>query len=221
MKVSRVNTQECSNSKSNNAAEIIRKIYPEINNSYFSEKPNVFDKNYVTGSTRASAMLKANGYIDKKAAADIEIKKYYSEHQNHFRYISPHEANTNEGSWKTVVSGKRPMGQFSVDSLYSPELHAIAELENIGLKLFPKENNAFLYIVVVFRKDSEKGEEYANKFIELYDRKREIMSVLEGENQIAKVIKSEMAIAEEMGSILSYTPEDIREYMLKLSSSAS
>ncbi|EHW04040.1 T3SS effector protein NleE [Escherichia coli DEC8B] len=35
------------------------------------------------------------------------------------------------------------MGQFSVDSLYNPDLHALCELPDICCKIFPKENNDF------------------------------------------------------------------------------
>lgn len=107
-----------------------------------------------------------------------------------------------------------------MDSLYSPELHALLELPNIDCKIFPKENNEFLYMVVVYRSDCEQGERYANRFIELYKEKRRLMDVI-GESHEAKAIKSEIAIAREMGSIFNYLPEEIDDYMHKLNSTFS
>ncbi|EHO9656571.1 NleE/OspZ family T3SS effector cysteine methyltransferase, partial [Escherichia coli] len=104
---------------------------------------------------------------------------------------------------KKYISGKRPMGQFSVDSLYNPDLHALCELPDICCKIFPKENNDFLYIVVVYRNDSPLGEQRANRFIELYNIKRDIMQELNYELPELKAVKSEMIIAREMGEIFS------------------
>lgn len=105
------------------------------------------------------------------------------------------------------------MGQFSVDSLYSPVLHALLELPNIACKIFPKENNDFLYIIVLYRTDCEEGEKYANDFIELYNKKRKIMDDMVNESHKLKVIKSELAIARDMGKIFMYHEEEIKHYM--------
>ncbi|ENT7595845.1 type III secretion system effector cysteine methyltransferase OspZ, partial [Shigella sonnei] len=75
------------------------------------------------------------------------------------------------------------------------------ELPEISCKIFPKENSDFLYIIVVFRNDSPQGELRANRFIELYDIKREIMQVLRDESPELKSIKSEIIIAREMGEL--------------------
>ncbi|MFJ5393888.1 NleE/OspZ family T3SS effector cysteine methyltransferase [Pectobacterium parvum] len=220
MKVSSIKEQLVVLSEYNNSAAIIKKIYPDIRASFFSEKPNVYDQSYIIGSTREAATFKLDGYINKKIAIDSDIKKMYSECLINTDGISPSEANTREGSWGTVISGRRPVGQFSVDSLYSPELHVILELPNIGCKIFPKENNDFLYMIVVYRKNCEQGEKHANRFVELYNEKIELMSALADESHETKVIKSELVIAREMGRILSYLPEEIDNYMHKLNSSA-
>lgn len=110
------------------------------------------------------------------------------------------------------------MGQFSVDSIYSPELHALLELLNIGCKIFPKEDNNFLHIIVIYRKDCEQGEQYANRYIELYNKKRALMNDVSNESHEAKVIKSELAIGRDMGKVFNYLPEEVDDYMHKLNS---
>ncbi|EFK6762783.1 TPA: type III secretion system effector cysteine methyltransferase OspZ, partial [Escherichia coli] len=144
------------------------------------------------------------------------MKTMYSPCPEDFQPISRDEASTPEGSWLTVISGKRPMGQFSVDSLYHPDLHALCELPEISCKIFPKENSDFLYIIVVFRNDSPQGELRANRFIELYDIKREIMQVLRDESPELKSIKSEIIIAREMGELFSYASEEIDSYIKQM-----
>ncbi|EFE9894762.1 type III secretion system effector cysteine methyltransferase NleE, partial [Escherichia coli] len=57
------------------------------------------------------------------------------------------------------------------------------------------------------------GEQRANRFIELYNIKRDIMQELNYELPELKAIKSEMIIAREMGEIFSYMPEEIDSYM--------
>ncbi|EFM1628982.1 type III secretion system effector cysteine methyltransferase NleE, partial [Escherichia coli] len=52
-----------------------------------------------------------------------------------------------------------------------------------------------------------------NRFIELYNIKRDIMQELNYELPELKAIKSEMIIAREMGEIFSYMPEEIDSYM--------
>lgn len=205
--------------KENSTEKIIKKIYPKIPYSFFMEKPNIYDQRYISGIIRSQAIFKPIEYISKKKLLSDEIKKIHSENLMNNTGISSSDANTTESSWKTVISGKRVMGQFSVDSLYSPELHAILELPNISCKIFPKENNNFLYIIVLYRTDDIKGENYANRFIELYNKKRELMESLANESHETKVIKSELAIAEEMGNILSYLPSEIEGYMKKLNQS--
>lgn len=215
MKISCVNTQQVPLPEQINPAAVIRKIYPDITHSFFMESPNVYDRSHIAGVTREQSTF-TEGYTRKKIAVSHEISRIYSNCPADFSPISRDEANTPESSWSTVISGKRPMGQFSVVSLYSPELHALSELPNIGFKIFPKENNDFLYMIVVYRKDCEQGERYANRFIELYTKKRELMDSLVGESHTAKAIMSELTIAREMGSIFNYLPEEIDEYMHNL-----
>ncbi|HCR6024640.1 TPA: type III secretion system effector cysteine methyltransferase OspZ, partial [Shigella flexneri] len=102
------------------------------------------------------------------------------------------------------------------DSLYHPDLHALCELPEISCKIFSKENSDFLYIIVVFRNDSPQGELRANRFIELYDIKREIMQVLRDESPELKSIKSEIIIAREMGELFSYASEEIDSYIKQM-----
>ncbi|WP_318012703.1 NleE/OspZ family T3SS effector cysteine methyltransferase [Pectobacterium versatile] len=221
MKISNINVKNNFFPAYTNTVEIIKSIYPDIKYSFFSEKPNVYDQNYITGKTREFAIFKIDEYINKKAAMASDVTKIYAEYQINSTGISPDEANTREKSWGTVISGKRPMGVFSVDSLYSPELHTVIEFPNIGCKISPKEKNEFIYIIIIYRKDCEQGERYASRFIELYDKKREIMDSLVGEQHEMKVIKSELVVAREMGALLSYFPEEIDNYMHKLNTSFS
>lgn len=220
MRVSSINSQQVSLQEQINPADVIKMIYPDINPSFFKESPNIYDRSYISGATREQSAF-TDGYTSKKIATSHDMRRKYSNCPVGFSPISRDEANTSERSWLTVISGRRPMGQFSVDSLYSPELHALLELPNIGCKIFPKENNDFLYVVVVYRRDCEQGERYANRFIELYNKKRGLMDGLIGESPEAKAIKSELAIAREMGNIFNYLPEEIDDYMHKLNSSFS
>lgn len=220
MRVTSINTQQVSLPEQINPADMIRKIYPDIKHSFFMESPNVYDKSYISGTTREQSAF-TDGYTSKKIAISHEMRRIYSNCPVYFSHISRDEANTSEGSWLTVISGKRPMGQFSVDSLYSPELHALFELPNIGCKIFPKEKNDFLYIIVVYRKDCEQGEQHAERFIELYNKKRELMDALRDSPHELKVIWSELAIAREMGRVFNYLPEEIDSYIQNLNSSAS
>ncbi|EER1060543.1 type III secretion system effector cysteine methyltransferase NleE, partial [Escherichia coli] len=57
------------------------------------------------------------------------------------------------------------------------------------------------------------GEQRANRFIELYNIKRDIMQGLNYELPELKAVKSEMIIAREMGEIFSYMPGEIDSYM--------
>ena len=68
-------------------------------------------------------------------------------------------------------------------------------------------------MVVIFRKDSELGERHANRFIELYNKKKELMESMAGEPHISKVIKSELAIAREKGELFIYLPKEIDSYI--------
>ncbi|EET7946905.1 type III secretion system effector cysteine methyltransferase NleE, partial [Escherichia coli] len=61
--------------------------------------------------------------------------------------------------------------------------------------------------------DSPLGEQRANRFIELYNIKRDIMQELNYELPELKAVKSEMIIAREMGEIFSYMPGEIDSYM--------
>ncbi|EER3985274.1 type III secretion system effector cysteine methyltransferase NleE, partial [Escherichia coli] len=63
------------------------------------------------------------------------------------------------------------------------------------------------------RNDSPLGEQRANRFIELYNIKRDIMQELNYELPELKAVKSEMIIAREMGEIFSYMPGEIDSYM--------
>ncbi|WP_157925990.1 NleE/OspZ family T3SS effector cysteine methyltransferase [Proteus columbae] len=216
MKVSSDSNQFIMPIKTTNATDVIRKIYPEINSDFFLEKPNVYDRNYIIGENRQNAKFIEDSYMHLKEKITKEITRNYSEYHLDFTSLLPSETNTSKLSWETVLSGKRPMGQFSVDSLYAPELQIISELPNIDFKLFPKENNDFLYIVVIYRKDSELGEAYAKRFIELYNEKRKIMDSLEGQSDRMKALKSELVIAREMGEILSYSSVEIDKYINNL-----
>lgn len=220
MRITSINTQQVSLSEQINPAGVIRKIYPDIPPSFFMESPSVYDRSYISGATREQSAF-TDGYTSKKIAISHEMRRIYSNSPVSFPHISRDEANTSEGSWLTVISGKRPMGQFSVDSLCSPELHALLELPNIGCKIFPKENNDFLYIIVVYRKDCEQGEQHADRFIELYNKKRELMDILRDSSHELKVIRSELAIAREMGRVFNYLPEEIDNYIQNLNSYAS
>ncbi|EJN9636089.1 type III secretion system effector cysteine methyltransferase NleE [Escherichia coli] len=207
------NTQGVSPINTKHAEHVVKNIYPKIKHDYFNESPNIYDKKYISGITRGGAELKQEEFVNEKARRFSYMKTMYSVCPEAFEPISRNEASTPEGSWLTVISGKRPMGQFSVDSLYNPDLHALCELPDICCKIFPKENNNFLYIVVVYRNDSPLGEQRANRFIELYNIKRDIMQELNYELPELKAIKSEMIIAREMGEIFSYMPEEIDSYM--------
>lgn len=213
MKVLSDSNQFMTSIKITNTTDMIRKIYPEINSDFFLEKPSVYDRNYIIGENRQNAKFIEDSYMHLKERIKEDVIRSYSEYYLDFKPLLPSETNTSKLSWETVLSGKRPMGQFSVDSLYAPELQVISELANIDFKLFPKENNDFLYIVVIYRRDSELGEVYANRFIELYNKKREIMDSLEGQSDRMKALKSELVIAREMGKILNYSPTEINKYM--------
>ncbi|EFP9010457.1 type III secretion system effector cysteine methyltransferase OspZ [Shigella boydii] len=199
-----------------NTEYIVRNIYPRVEHGYFNESPNIYDKKYISGITRSMAQLKIEEFINEKSRRLNYMKTMYSPCPEDFQPISRDEASIPEGSWLTVISGKRPMGQFSVDSLYHPDLHALCELPEISCKIFPKENSDFLYIIVVFRNDSPQGELRANRFIELYDIKREIMQVLRDESPELKSIKSEIIIAREMGELFSYASEEIDSYIKQM-----
>ncbi|TJL71543.1 hypothetical protein C9064_23645, partial [Escherichia coli] len=75
------------------------------------------------------------------------------------------------------------------------------------------KKNEFLYIDVVYRNDSPLREQRADKFIELYNIKRDIMQELNYELPELKALKSEMINAREMGEIFSYMPWEIDSYM--------
>ncbi|EJM3501273.1 NleE/OspZ family T3SS effector cysteine methyltransferase, partial [Salmonella enterica] len=77
------------------------------------EKPNIYDQKYISGITREQSVFKVNGYINKKAELTHYMQRMYSDSHVNFKTISRDEANTSEGSWLTVITGKRPMGQFS------------------------------------------------------------------------------------------------------------
>ncbi|EEL1089992.1 NleE/OspZ family T3SS effector cysteine methyltransferase [Salmonella enterica] len=216
MKIPSINNQNISFPDRINAIDIIVKTYPDVTPYFFMEKPNIYDQKYISGITREQSVFKVNGYINKKAELTHYMQRMYSGSHINFKTISRDEANTPEGSWLTVITGKRPMGQFSVDSLYSPVLHSLLELPNIGCKIFPKEDNSFLYIIVVYRKDCAQGEQYADRFIELYNKKRELMCDMSDESNELKTIKSELVVAREMGTILSYLPEEIDNYISKM-----
>ncbi|EFF0801362.1 type III secretion system effector cysteine methyltransferase NleE [Escherichia albertii] len=207
------NAQSVPSINTKHAEHVVKNIYPEIEHNYFNEPPNIYDKKYISGITRGVAELKQEEFINEKARRLTYMQAMYSVCPEEFQPISRNEASTSEGSWLTVISGKRPMGQFSVDSLYHPDLHALCELPDIRCKIFPKENNDFLYIVVVYRNDSPLGEQRANRFIELYNIKRGIMQELNYESPELKAVKSEIIIAREMGEIFGYASEEIDSYM--------
>lgn len=220
MKIININSQQVMLSEQINPSDVIKNVYPSIKSSYFMEAPNIYDRHYISGEIRAQAIF-TEGYTNKKITLSNEMKSIYSNCLTDFSSISRDEANTPEGSWSTVISGKRPMGQFSVDSLYSPVLHALLELPNIACKIFPKENNDFLYIIVLYRMDCKEGEKYANDFIELYNKKRKIMDDMVNESHKLKIIKSELAITRDMGQIFMYHEEEIKHYMDNLNLSFS
>ncbi|EFW9893486.1 T3SS effector protein NleE, partial [Shigella flexneri] len=122
-----------------NTEYIVRNIYPRVEHGYFNESPNIYDKKYISGITRSMAQLKIEEFINEKSRRLNYMKTMYSPCPEDFQPISRAEASTPEGSWLTVISGKRPMGQFSVDSLYHPDLHALCELPEISCKIFSKE----------------------------------------------------------------------------------
>ncbi len=196
--------------------DVVRNIYPQVSSDFFNEPPNIYDKKYISGVNRGEAMFKEE-FINEKARHLDYIRTMCAPCPENFQPISRDEANTSEGSWLTVISGKRSMGEFSVDSLYDPVLHALSELPFINCKIFPKENNAFLYIVIIYRNDTPQGELRADRYIELYREKREIMQNLTGATPELKAVKSELVIAREMGELFGYKREEIDNYMKQIS----
>ena len=200
-----------------NTINVIKSFYPGIDPQYFSREPNIFDRSFVMGATRGTAIFKYNGYIKKKALIYEYIAKIYAETIIRFRRISPCEACTKKGSWATVLAGKRPMGQFSVDSLFSPELHAVLEQPKIGNRIFRNYTNPSTFSVIVYRTDCEEGERYANRYIELYQTKQHLMDCSLDWGYDMKDMKSELVIAQEMGELFYYLPKEIEKYLIRIS----
>ncbi|EKF2657250.1 type III secretion system effector cysteine methyltransferase OspZ, partial [Shigella sonnei] len=96
-----------------NTEYIVRNIYPRVEHGYFNESPNIYGKKYISGITRSMAQLKIEEFINEKSRRLNYMKTMYSPCPEDFQPISRDEASTPEGSWLTVISGKRPMGQFS------------------------------------------------------------------------------------------------------------
>lgn len=171
------------------------------------------DRRYVCGETRQTAQ-RLPAYFDRLALAEQEIRRWHSPHPA-FRPISPSEANTSFKSWQTVLCGLRPAGQFSVRTLFSPQLHAILALDNIGALVFRKEQPNDLFIVVVYRQDAPDGEMRARRFVDLCRVKQEISRSIPGD-AIARAIGSEQRVAREMGEVLNYDQASIDDYMHRL-----
>ena len=202
-----------------NAINVIKRFLPDIDLRYFSQKPSVYDQEYITGEVRGTAVFKSEGYINKKAEVDEYISKIYTEDIIPFKKVSPSETSTPRGSWSTVLAGIRPMGQFTVNSLYSPELHAVLEQRKIGSKIFPDHLNPSRSIVIIYRTDRAEGAFCANCFIDLYHEKIHLMRTLGERGYEMKYLKSELVVAEEMGGLLYYLPEEIDDYLVKISKS--
>ncbi len=95
-----------------NTEYIVRNIYPRVEHGYFNESPNIYDKKYISGITRSMAQLKIEEFINEKSRRLNYMKTMYSPCPEDFQPISRDEASIPEGSWLTVISGKRPMGNF-------------------------------------------------------------------------------------------------------------
>lgn len=106
------NTQGVSPINTKYAEHVVKNIYPEIKHDYFNESPNIYDKKYISGITRGVAELKQEEFVNEKARRFSYMKTMYSVCPEAFEPISRNEASTPEGSWLTVISGKRPMGSF-------------------------------------------------------------------------------------------------------------
>ena len=198
-------------------AEIIKKLLPDIDPDYLSARPDMFDRAYIKGEARGTSIFRPNGYLNKKAALDEYISNLHSGQNNGFKRISASDVRTNKESWATVLAGKRPMGQFTVDSLFSPELHAVLEQPKIGSKIFSDPLNPIRFVVVIYRIDCEEGERSATRFIELYYKKIELIDDSAKERYEMKDLQSELVVAKEMGDLLYYLPEEIDEYLREVS----
>lgn len=125
--------------------------------------------------------------------------------------VAPDRVNTPEDSWLSVVKGLRPMGQFSVLSLCDPLLHALNETPEIGVKCQRKQSNIPLYIILVYRMDSDDGEQKARDFITLMAEKKEMMENGTGTYE-ERVFDSEYRLSRRFGELLSYHSADIDRY---------
>ena len=171
------------------------------------------DRIYATGATRLEALL-LPAYFQQRPQAVQDMARWYAHHCA-FRQLDPGEANSTETSWQTVLAGLRPMGQFSVPTLFSPVLHAMLELDRIGAFIFPGEGSDTLLIVVIYRRDAEQGEAFARRFIELYRQKQDLMRTMDG-SAADRAIASEKIVARPMGEILHYTDASIDAYLKHL-----
>lgn len=171
------------------------------------------DRVFATGNTRLEARL-LPVYFYQRPRIEQDMARWYTPHCQ-FRRLDPGEANCAETSWQTVLAGLRPMGQFSVPTLFSPVLHAILTLDRIGAFVFPRESTDTLLIVVIYRRDAEQGETFARRFIELYRQKQEVMRSMTG-SAADKAIASEKVVARAMGEILHYTDASIDAYLKHL-----
>ena len=125
--------------------------------------------------------------------------------------VSAEQVNTPADSWLSVVKGLRPMGQFSVFSLCDPLLHALNETPEIGVKCLRKQGNITLYIILVYRRDSDDGEQKARDFIALMAEKKRMMESGAGTHE-ERVFSSEYQLSRRFGELLSYHPADIDRY---------
>lgn len=196
-----------------NPPETINKIRLDTGSDFRSEKPTLFDLDYISGETGGQSAIATDGYNSQKAEMLNQMKKMYSECPDSFSPISTDDVHTREGSWLTVVSGRRPVGQFSVDSTYSPEYRALLDLPNIGCKIFRKENSESSYEVVVYRKDYAQGEELANRLVELAEIKRDFINANGDVSPESREIEWELAVAKEIGEIFHYHENEINEYI--------
>ncbi len=197
----------------NSPAALITALHPECKQQYFDEPLNEFDKQYAAGMNRQTAFFLPD-YFSRKANVAAEMQKIYSPCIN-LRKIDPQEAHTTETSWSTVLSGIRPMGQFSVNTLLSPELHAMLALPEIGSVIFPRRGNAFMHVVCIYRKDAPEGEVYARRFVELFAQKGNYMEGIPGDH-MTKVLESEKIVGREFGQLFFYREDAINNYIEKL-----
>ncbi|GAA0348831.1 NleE/OspZ family T3SS effector cysteine methyltransferase [Morganella psychrotolerans] len=125
--------------------------------------------------------------------------------------VHPCSVNNPSDSWLSVVKGLRPLGQFSVRSLYDPVLHGLYDTPELGIKCFLKQGDINIYIILVYRRDSDKGETGALDFIALMNEKKTMMESGEGTHE-ERVYYSEYTLGRRFGELLHYDPADIQHY---------